>query len=93
MHISWQNFDHLYSTAIFSSRMCSAFFNVPHHTGSETCTGEGFYKDALGVVYKDAMGVVYKTLNSISKRGYHVFVEECVVYKTLNSEIFLTLRP
>ena len=50
-------------------------------------TGEGFYKDALGVVYKDAMGVVYKTLNSISKRGYHVFVEECVVYKTLNSKI------
>ena len=28
-------------------------------------TGEGFYKDALGVAYKDAMGLVYKTLHSM----------------------------
>ena len=49
--------------------------------------GGGVYKDGLGVAYKDGISVVYKTLNSISKKAYHVFVGECVVYKTLNYEI------
>ena len=47
----------------------------------------GVYKDGLGVAYKDGISVVYKTLNSISKKAYHVFLGECVVYKTLNYEI------
>ena len=36
----------------------------------------------MGIVYKDVIDVVYKTLNSISKKGYNVFIPECVVYRT-----------
>ena len=34
------------------------------------------------------MVIVYKTLNSISKKAYHVFVQECVVDETLKSSLY-----
>ena len=46
----------------------------------------------MGVAYKDGISVVHMTLNSISKKAYHVFVGECVVYKTLNYEICLNAK-